>query len=230
MNSTAEAEVIKAAYAAMAKKYHPDRGGTTERMKEINEAYEVLSDAGRKTRYDVAYQERQKKSGATGGYYYQSGYYQRQRQSASDTASGSRWNGGFDRGYESQGQSEQRQQTTREPSGREKLLPWLSWKWQRIALFSSFPIALILMRVMHNPLATPIGLTLLVAASYACIKTRGLTRTRQASSGARFAGGLAIVLSLGGMVLAAMSISIPLAIPALLVFALLSRGRSSATN
>jgi len=47
---------IKKAYRTMARKYHPDLnpGDKTaeERMKEVNEAYEVLSDAQKKSRYD----------------------------------------------------------------------------------------------------------------------------------------------------------------------------------
>ena len=67
--------MVKAAYAAMAKKYHPDKGGTTERMKEINEAYEVLSDLSRKARYDESCRRKQATSGATSGFHYQSGAY-----------------------------------------------------------------------------------------------------------------------------------------------------------
>ena len=49
----AESEVIRLAYKALAKKYHPDRGGQDEeRMRLINEAYEVLSDGGRRAEYD----------------------------------------------------------------------------------------------------------------------------------------------------------------------------------
>ena len=43
----AELEVISAAYARLARKYHPDVNldyKTSARMAEINEAYEVLSD------------------------------------------------------------------------------------------------------------------------------------------------------------------------------------------
>ena len=39
---TAPQSVIKAAYQALAKIHHPDRGGSVETMKKINEAYEVL--------------------------------------------------------------------------------------------------------------------------------------------------------------------------------------------
>jgi hypothetical protein len=57
----AEPEVIKAAYTALARKYHPDTGGSAQRMKQINESYEVLSDPQKKTRYDICC--RQKSNG-----------------------------------------------------------------------------------------------------------------------------------------------------------------------
>ena len=47
---------IKKAYRTQARKYHPDLNpgdkAAEERMKEVNEAYEVLSDAQKKSRYD----------------------------------------------------------------------------------------------------------------------------------------------------------------------------------
>lgn len=49
-----EAE-IKSAYRKLALEYHPDRNkepGAEEKFKEINEAYQVLSDAGKKQKYD----------------------------------------------------------------------------------------------------------------------------------------------------------------------------------
>lgn len=52
--NAAEAE-IKKAYRKLAAKYHPDvnhEAGAEEKFKEINEAYEVLSDADKKARYD----------------------------------------------------------------------------------------------------------------------------------------------------------------------------------
>lgn len=56
---TAEDIVIRAAYKALAQRYHPDRfNGSKEeantRMAEINEAYEVLSDPVRRKDYDTS--------------------------------------------------------------------------------------------------------------------------------------------------------------------------------
>ena len=54
----AEPEVVKAAYTALARKHHPDAGGSPVRMKEINEAWEVLSDPQRRSRYDLCRRQR----------------------------------------------------------------------------------------------------------------------------------------------------------------------------
>ncbi|APB32852.1 heat shock protein [Gloeomargarita lithophora Alchichica-D10] len=51
----ANAEEIKSSYRRLARKYHPDvnkEPGSEERFKEINRAYEVLSDAEARSRYD----------------------------------------------------------------------------------------------------------------------------------------------------------------------------------
>jgi len=53
--TTAEQEVITAAYKALAKLYHPDVNNSKnaqERMVEINEAYQVLSDSNRREKYN----------------------------------------------------------------------------------------------------------------------------------------------------------------------------------
>ena len=57
---TASADDIKRAYRQLARKHHPDlqpaseRNQAAERFKEINEAYEVLSDPVRRADYDRA--------------------------------------------------------------------------------------------------------------------------------------------------------------------------------
>jgi curved DNA-binding protein CbpA len=49
----ADPEVIKAAYRALAKKYHPDSsGGSAERFLQISRAWEVLSDPDLRRAYD----------------------------------------------------------------------------------------------------------------------------------------------------------------------------------
>jgi DnaJ-class molecular chaperone len=52
----AESEVIEKAYRVLALKYHPDTSRdsrTSHRMQRINEAFAVLSDPIRRTRYDA---------------------------------------------------------------------------------------------------------------------------------------------------------------------------------
>lgn len=56
INETASNEVIKAAYKALVKKYHPDNNSNVEiqsKMMEINEAYETLSDEVKRKKYDI---------------------------------------------------------------------------------------------------------------------------------------------------------------------------------
>ena len=49
----AEPEVIRAAYRALARKYHPDFGGDPARMVEIGEAFATLGDADRRAAHDA---------------------------------------------------------------------------------------------------------------------------------------------------------------------------------
>jgi curved DNA-binding protein CbpA len=48
----AEPEVIRAAYRALARKYHPDLGGSQAQMAMLNAAWETLCDPGDRAQYD----------------------------------------------------------------------------------------------------------------------------------------------------------------------------------
>jgi len=68
VDPSAEPEVIKAAHGKLALKYHPDinkDSTATQRMKDINEAYEILSNTEKRTQYDAAYLKRVSKSGSS---------------------------------------------------------------------------------------------------------------------------------------------------------------------
>lgn len=52
VNKNATQDEIKKAFHKLAHKYHPDKGGDEKKFKEINEAYQVLSDASKRAQYD----------------------------------------------------------------------------------------------------------------------------------------------------------------------------------
>jgi curved DNA-binding protein len=75
---------IKSAYRRLARKYHPDVNpndkGTQEKFKEINEAYEVLSDADKRKKYDTLganwqQYEQYQRAGAQGPFQWGGGQY-----------------------------------------------------------------------------------------------------------------------------------------------------------
>lgn len=56
VSKTASSDEIKKAYRALARKYHPDVNkdeGAEEKFKEINAAYEILSDENKRKQYDM---------------------------------------------------------------------------------------------------------------------------------------------------------------------------------
>lgn len=52
LNKSASADEIKKAFRKAAVQHHPDKGGDEAKFKEINEAYEVLSNSEKRQRYD----------------------------------------------------------------------------------------------------------------------------------------------------------------------------------
>jgi DnaJ-class molecular chaperone len=65
VSESSDADDIKRAYRKMAMDAHPDRGGDPERFKNINAAYETLSDPQRRQEYD--YQRQHGNSNPFGG-------------------------------------------------------------------------------------------------------------------------------------------------------------------
>ncbi len=45
LSSDASEDEVKSAFRNMAKKHHPDKGGDEEKFKEINEAYQILTNS-----------------------------------------------------------------------------------------------------------------------------------------------------------------------------------------
>ena len=67
VSPNAEQEVIEVAYRRLARKYHPDvysGPDAADRMRELNEAYEVLSGPRRRAEYDAALGRAQARAGA----------------------------------------------------------------------------------------------------------------------------------------------------------------------
>ncbi|MDP2741416.1 MAG: molecular chaperone DnaJ [bacterium] len=52
ITKSASEDEIKKAFHKLAHKYHPDKGGDEKKFKEINEAYQVLSDRNKRAQYD----------------------------------------------------------------------------------------------------------------------------------------------------------------------------------
>lgn len=69
VGKNASADEIRRAYRQLAQQYHPDKGGDPEKFKEVNEAYQVLSDPQRRTQYDqfgTTFEQAQSRGGFSG--------------------------------------------------------------------------------------------------------------------------------------------------------------------
>ncbi|MBU3901286.1 molecular chaperone DnaJ [Patescibacteria group bacterium] len=69
VSKNASSEEIKRAYRRLAQEHHPDKGGNQEKFKEINEAYQVLSDPQKRGQYDqfgTTFEQAQARGGTHG--------------------------------------------------------------------------------------------------------------------------------------------------------------------
>ena len=64
IDKSSNSDVIKKAYRKLSMKNHPDRGGDSQKMKEINDAYHILGDDEKKQMYDM---QRNSPFGGMGG-------------------------------------------------------------------------------------------------------------------------------------------------------------------
>lgn len=71
VSKTASADEIKKAYRKLAHQYHPDKGkGNEEKFKQVNEAYQVLSNTEKRSQYDQygqTFEQAQRNGGGFGG-------------------------------------------------------------------------------------------------------------------------------------------------------------------
>src|SRR3989338_5416834 len=75
VNKGASKEEIKKAFYKLAHKYHPDKkGGNETKFKEVNEAYQVLSDDGKRSKYDQYGSGFENMGSHRGGGYQQGGF------------------------------------------------------------------------------------------------------------------------------------------------------------
>lgn len=74
VNKNASQEIIEKAYKVLVKKYHPDlqedglKQEYEEKLKLINEAYEVLSDEAKRKQYDIELSQKENNSNQQNAY------------------------------------------------------------------------------------------------------------------------------------------------------------------
>lgn len=74
VEKSASSDEIKRAYRKKAMEYHPDRGGDQQKFKEVNEAYQILSNTQKKSQYDQFGQTFDGMDGGGAGGYQSSGF------------------------------------------------------------------------------------------------------------------------------------------------------------
>lgn len=217
----AEAEIVAAAYRKLAQLYHPDRNNdpsATRRFQQISEAYEVLSDPERRVAYDHVYSAQVNVSAPP------SPAYRTDTHEPFRAAEQERWPeeqgparpSSYDerpRYYEQPSEESDEQSIRSSPSSfisglverlapdpdeNQRLLPWPSWKWQRLALVGATPLSLLGILIGATQGAwslAAISALLMAGALYAGIGTGWLRNTREAPRAAKVTGGACVAVS-----------------------------------
>src|SRR6056297_1527414 len=73
VDKDASQKEIKKAYRKLAHEHHPDKGGDEEKFKEVNEAYQVLSDSKKRRQYDQFGRTFDQNGGGPQGFNFQQG-------------------------------------------------------------------------------------------------------------------------------------------------------------
>lgn len=240
----AEPEVIAVAYRKLAQLYHPDLNkdlGATDRLKLINEAYEVLGDPTRRARYDDFYAAKSQPSDDGRGTADQPSSYAWAEERAEswgrqgwEYPDGEPWDDPAE-SMDGWGWAESdedgstgtwanvRAWIAPKPHETERIMPWPSWKSQRALLVAAIPMALLLLSVAAAQAAAAgiaMAVVLLGISIYAGVATGWLRHTRQAPLLARVAGGVSITVSGIAVGLAVLYIVVGVALFVLTLFAI----------
>ncbi len=220
----ADPDVIAAAYRKLAQKYHPDHSHNpkdSDRIKDINEAYEVLSDPERRASYNTQYQKKQ-----TGRSRDEHDHSEDRKEGPEEETSYKDWERRdeyYERYYSDKDDEEYYEEPTQDeetlygipflgpvsrlvnffspyPDERQRLLPWPSWAWQRMFLWSSVTAGVFLVIAAGSAGAWGFFILMflfLIFLVWAFIATGWMRSTRRAPLAARIAGGTGIVV--GGL-------------------------------